>query len=147
MQVACTIRIAHENAKSLAGYFAEPVDFIGVNFKPGRPSEGEDLIESLVSDASREALKHDLAVLASFPPEIPLRAVGYTDNKECADVECIALSMRRANALQAWFVSHGVPASRFDAPSGFGAARPIRDNATEAGRAMNRRGYISYEDW
>lgn len=146
VQVACTAKTAHENVRPTAGYFAEPADFIGVNFKPGRPAEGEDFIESLASDASREALKHDLAVLASFPPKIPLRVVGHTDNKECVGAECIDLSRRRANVLHAWFVTHGAPASRFDLPSGFGAARPIRDNTTEAGRAMNRRAYISYEE-
>lgn len=147
VQVACTARTAHEDARLLAGYSAEPTDFMGVNFKPGRPAEGEDLIGSLANDDSREALKYDLALLASFPPKIPLRVVGYTDSKECVGVECIDLSRRRASALHAWFVTHGVPASQFDAPFGFGAARPIRDNATEEGRAMNRRGYISYEGW
>jgi OOP family OmpA-OmpF porin len=147
VQVACTARTTHENVETSPGYFAEPADFIGINFKPGRPAEGENLTESLTDDGSREALSHDLVLLTSFPAKIPLRVVGYTDSKECTGVECIYLSRRRASALHAWFVAHGVPASRFTAPIGFGAARPIRDNATEEGRAMNRRGYISYEGW
>ena len=52
-----------------------------------------------------------------------------------------ALSKKRAEAVRAALVVRGVKgkdAQRL-APAGFGAAMPVADNATEEGRARNRR--------
>lgn len=49
-----------------------------------------------------------------------------------------ALSERRARAVQAYLVSKGLAAQRFDA-QGLGDARPIADNKTTAGSRKNRR--------
>ena len=48
------------------------------------------------------------------------------------------LSQKRAAAVKAYAVSQGVPGSRL-LTIGKGYAEPIGDNATEAGRAENRR--------
>jgi outer membrane protein OmpA-like peptidoglycan-associated protein len=48
------------------------------------------------------------------------------------------LSEARATAVRDALIARGVPAERLRA-QGFGARRPIADNATEAGRARNRR--------
>jgi len=48
------------------------------------------------------------------------------------------LSQARAASVIAWLVAHGVAANRLS-PQGFGASHPVADNATEAGRALNRR--------
>jgi outer membrane protein OmpA-like peptidoglycan-associated protein len=37
-----------------------------------------------------------------------------------------------------WLVERGIPTSRL-APAGIGEARPIADNESSAGRALNRR--------
>jgi outer membrane protein OmpA-like peptidoglycan-associated protein len=49
-----------------------------------------------------------------------------------------ALSERRARSVQAYLVSKGLEAKRFDA-KGLGDARPIADNKTSAGSRKNRR--------
>jgi outer membrane protein OmpA-like peptidoglycan-associated protein len=49
-----------------------------------------------------------------------------------------ALSERRARSVQAYLVSKGLDAKRFDA-KGVGDARPIADNKTSAGSRKNRR--------
>ncbi|WP_430540595.1 OmpA family protein [Pseudoxanthomonas sacheonensis] len=127
-----------------AGYFADPADFIGVNFKAGQPSSDNDLIASLADDRSNDALRHDLGLIAKFPATEPLRVEGYTDSHECSGSSCVALSQRRAQAVHDWLIQQGVPSSRLSSPFGYGAARPIGDNGTDAGRASNRRAYISY---
>jgi peptidoglycan-binding protein ArfA len=48
------------------------------------------------------------------------------------------LSEGRAKTVAAWLVAHGVPASTITA-TGYGKTRPIADNDTDLGRALNRR--------
>jgi OOP family OmpA-OmpF porin len=62
---------------------------------------------------------------------------GHTDNQGSA-AHNQPLSEQRARAVIAWLTQHGVPAGRLE-PQGFGSARPIADNATTSGRALNRR--------
>lgn len=67
----------------------------------------------------------------------------YTDSLGARD-ESEALSRRRASALRDYFVSRGAPAERVLA-EGRGAAQPVDDNRTSAGRAANRRVEILVE--
>jgi len=132
------------NHDSRAGYSVNPTDFIGVNFKVGQPSSDNDLIASLADDGSKDALQHDLRLIPKFPATEPLRVEGYTDSHECSGSSCTELSQRRAQAVHDWLVLQGVPSSRLSPPFGYGAAHPIGDNEADAGRASNRRAYISY---
>ncbi|HEY7963628.1 MAG: OmpA family protein [Steroidobacterales bacterium] len=66
-----------------------------------------------------------------------LRIEGYTDTVGRGRVNR-ALSEKRAAAVREALIARGVPAARLKA-RGFGARRAIADNATEAGRAKNRR--------
>lgn len=58
------------------------------------------------------------------------------------------LSERRANAVKSHLASKGVPppSMRFH---GYGASRPLADNATDEGRAKNRRVefHVTTRDW
>jgi OOP family OmpA-OmpF porin len=62
---------------------------------------------------------------------------GHTDNQGAAALNQ-KLSQDRAASVIAWLAAHGVDAKRLT-PQGFGASRPVADNGTEAGRALNRR--------
>lgn len=62
---------------------------------------------------------------------------GHTDNVGGAAANQ-ALSEARAKAVMAAIVAKGVGAARLSA-AGFGQTKPIDDNASEAGRAKNRR--------
>ena len=62
---------------------------------------------------------------------------GHTDNSG-ADVTNIPLSEKRANAVKAYLQKKGLPVTRIEA-KGFGSAKPIADNSTEAGKSKNRR--------
>ena len=62
---------------------------------------------------------------------------GHTDNQG-SDALNIPLSKARAASVISWLTAHGVGAGRLD-PEGFGSTRPVADNATASGRALNRR--------
>ena len=57
----------------------------------------------------------------------------------------IGLSQRRAEAVRAALVARGVDAAMLRA-TGYGAAQPIAENATEAGRAKNRRTTVIWSE-
>lgn len=62
---------------------------------------------------------------------------GHTDDRG-SDAANLDLSDRRANAVREYLVGKGVPADQLLA-KGFGEGRPVATNATDAGRAQNRR--------
>ena len=67
---------------------------------------------------------------------------GHTDNMG-DDADNMALSRKRAMAVLLEFIDRGVRAGAMTA-IGYGETRPVAGNATDEGRAMNRR--ISF-DW
>ncbi|MDP5169704.1 MAG: OmpA family protein [Bacteroidia bacterium] len=70
-------------------------------------------------------------------PEAAITVTGHTDNKGNA-ARNKEIGMGRAETVSAVLASFGVPSSQLKASSE-GMARPIADNATEEGRALNRR--------
>lgn len=66
-----------------------------------------------------------------------LRIEGHADNIG-GDEYNRRLSTRRAEAVAREFTARGLPAARIEV-RGLGAAMPVADNATEAGRTQNRR--------
>lgn len=83
----------------------------------------------------------DIKNLADFMNQYPQTTTvveGHTDSKG-SDAYNQTLSERRANAVRDVLVNqYGVPAERVNA-AGYGESQPVADNATEAGRAVNRR--------
>lgn len=128
-----------------SGYFADPEDFYGVFFDEGEPADDEENVFplSMAVGGGEESLKHDLELMQRFPKSTKFIVLGFTDSSECSARECVSLSLRRAQFVFDWFVKNGMPEERFRAPKGYGSARPIGDNSTDAGRAMNRRAYVS----
>ena len=70
-------------------------------------------------------------------PTMEVRIVGHTDNIG-SDAINNPLSVNRAQSARDYLVSRGVMSSRISI-DGRGSREPIADNATEAGRARNRR--------
>lgn len=70
-------------------------------------------------------------------PELGIAVEGHTDNVG-APAANKALSDQRAKAVMAAIAKQGIAATRLTA-AGFGQERPVADNATEDGRAKNRR--------
>lgn len=70
-------------------------------------------------------------------PQMEVRIVGHTDSTG-SDAINDPLSVNRAQSARDHLVSRGVSSSRISI-DGRGSREPIADNATEAGRARNRR--------
>jgi len=82
----------------------------------------------------------NIAKLAEFFRRYPDRTAtvdGYTDSVGNANAN-FTLSERRANAVMSALINQGVAANRLTM-RGHGAEMPTADNATPAGRQMNRR--------
>ena len=92
---------------------------------------------STISAASYPLLDQVVALLQSRPDIARLRIEGHTDNAG-KPKRNDALSRRRADSVLAYLVAHGVVGTRLIA-EGFGAAQPLADDASEAGREKNRR--------
>ncbi|MEO7065682.1 MAG: OmpA family protein [Rhodanobacter sp.] len=116
------------------------IDLRGVNFKFDRPKKGETDIAKSLAEPSADSI----AVLAQAVdtlqryPQVHVTVAGYTDSKG-TDVYNQSLSERRASIVYNYLTSHGIDASRLEGPIGHGETNPIGDNATDAGRAQNRR--------
>jgi outer membrane protein OmpA-like peptidoglycan-associated protein len=95
-----------------------------------------DFDKATLKQAARDSLERAVTYLKAHP-DARVEVQGYTDSKG-ADAYNLKLSERRAEAVKARLVSRGIAASRI-ATKGFGKNDPVADNATEAGRAQNRR--------
>jgi len=101
---------------------------------PGEASFASD--SASLKPGMRELLGELAAVLREYQSNLILIG-GHSDNLGDPGYN-LELSRRRARAVADYFMEAGVEAPRL-VVRGFGDARPIADNATEAGRAQNRR--------
>ncbi len=87
-------------------------------------------------DKSKEQLTNMNEILKAFP-KVNLKVGGYTDNTgdETANMK---LSQDRANTVVNALTGMGTDKARLEA-EGYGSQHPVGDNATEEGRAQNRR--------
>lgn len=75
-------------------------------------------------------------------PEIFIEVLAYTDNVGSAAYNQ-RLSELRADALRRMLIAAGIDGGRIEA-FGMGENDPIADNATDEGRALNRRGEVRF---
>jgi outer membrane protein OmpA-like peptidoglycan-associated protein len=108
------------------------LDFSRVAFEQGSTS---------LTDDSRVALLQLVQVLRTSPSS-RIRISGHTDNTGRPEVN-LRISRERAQAVADFLTQNGVESDQLIA-QGYGATRPIADNATEAGRTANRRIEINY---
>jgi outer membrane protein OmpA-like peptidoglycan-associated protein len=92
--------------------------------------------EATILPESRPVLDEVLSLLLENP-DLKLRVEGHTDDVG-SDQANQELSEGRARAVVEALTARGVASSRL-ASGGYGESRPMADNATEEGRARNRR--------
>ncbi len=96
-----------------------------------------DFDKANVKDGSYSDIENLAAFMKQYP-QVSTTVEGHTDSVG-ADAYNQKLSERRANAVRQVLVEqYGVDADRVNA-IGYGEARPIADNASKEGRALNRR--------
>jgi len=93
--------------------------------------------DSASLSADSESTLQQVLSLLKRDPSLRLGVEGHTDSTN-TDAYNMDLSTRRANAVADWLVQHGIARARVGA-QGYGRTRPIADNATPQGRAVNRR--------
>jgi len=78
-----------------------------------------------------------LLQLMADNPTVQIQISGHTDNIG-NDADNLKLSTSRAKAVADYLISKGIGADRITS-KGYGASKPVADNATEKGRSKNRR--------
>jgi OOP family OmpA-OmpF porin len=84
-----------------------------------------------------DPILQQVSVVMAQASTLRLEVQGHTDGVG-SDAYNQRLSEARARSVVTWLTQHGVAAARLTA-RGYGKTRPVATNATEAGRAQNRR--------
>lgn len=99
----------------------------GINFDTGKAT----------LQPGSDAVLAEIVTLLRQHGEWHFEVQGHTDNVGAKGAN-LTLSDQRAKAVVAWLTTHAVAASRLVA-KGYGDVKPLADNATDEGRAKNRR--------
>ena len=89
-----------------------------------------------LDEAAMQILQEVVAHLRKNP-DLTVEVSAHTDSKSTA-LGNMAVTQARADVVRNYLLSQGVNATQVKA-QGYGSARPLADNATEEGRAQNRR--------
>ena len=108
-------------------------------------TDGEvQLLQPIEFETGRAVIKpgsfpilDEVVTLMRSRDSIKMGVYGHTDSRGIP-VANMKLSSDRAASVMAYLVSHGIAAGRLKS-EGFGQTKPIADNASEGGRAKNRR--------
>ena len=103
------------------------VTLSNVHFETGKADLTPDS-EGALNDAVNALKEH---------ADWKIRVEGFTDNVGLKAAN-LKLSSDRAEAVANWLADHGIDRSRLTS-KGYGDARPVASNATDEGRAKNRR--------
>jgi outer membrane protein OmpA-like peptidoglycan-associated protein/Tol biopolymer transport system component len=117
---------------------------------PLQPIEAgaEIILKNIFFDTKQFELKpgsvaelNKVVALLNDNPNLKIEIGGYTDNVG-QPKDNLLLSDNRAKAVVNYLLQKGIKTPRLTA-KGFGATKPIADNVTENGRALNRRTELS----
>ena len=123
-----------------AGALAFSLDLPGAYFKPGHPTAGESLRDSLDPSRADESIKNLRLTAESLAkyPGVYFEVAGHADSNECEADECRYLSSRRARLVFRHLLHLGVDPTRLDGLQGYGTKAPVSDHGSEE-TWMNRR--------
>ncbi|MFN4286476.1 MAG: OmpA family protein [Lacibacter sp.] len=133
----------YTGAFDLAGSITDSTFTVNVPLTPLTPGAAL-VLRYIFFDTNSDALQpsslaelDQVVQLLQQNPSLVIEISGHTDNVgKPADNQL--LSEKRARAVVQYLIQKGIGAERLRA-KGYGATKPVADNATEAGRAQNRR--------
>ncbi|QKG56356.1 OmpA family protein [Hymenobacter sp. BRD128] len=95
-----------------------------------------DFNKATLKPSSYPRLNQMVQILNDYP-DYSLSIAGHTDSKG-DEAYNLRLSYERAASARKYMLEHGIPAERIES-RGYGKTKPIADNKTAAGQALNRR--------
>jgi OOP family OmpA-OmpF porin len=105
-----------------------------------------DLDRPTLREYESEPTLEKLADLLKSKSTPPVEIQGHMDNiGEAGAATRQTLSEGRAKIVASWLVAHGVPAAKI-ASKGYGKTRPVAENDSDLGRALNRRIEVARRD-
>ncbi len=117
---------------------------VGGQLRSDLAAQGRARLNGILFDTDSARLRSEslptldeVVRLLAGEPSWSVLVEGHTDSTSTA-AHNQALSEQRAKSVVNYLTGKGVAASRLSA-AGFGQSRPVADNATELGRAQNRR--------
>ncbi len=127
--VVTNIRLAEGGGMTMLGKKFTDAKIIthGINF---------DIDKSVIRPESMGTLNMIVQIMKDNP-DIKFDVEGHTDNSG-NPAHNLTLSQNRAEAVRTQLIAMGISSSRLTA-KGFGETKPIADNATQEGKANNRR--------
>ncbi len=113
---------------------------VGIKIEPPK----DFVLENVYFDTGKSSLKpnsfkalNDLVEILKIKNTMVVEIQGHTDNVG-KDEENMKLSQDRADEVRKYLVSKGIEAARVTS-KGYGPSQPVADNASDAGKAKNRR--------
>lgn len=110
----------------------------------GLEAEGFVAVYGILFDTDKADLKsgaaktlEEVVKLLKAHPELRVEIQGHTDSTG-SDEHNLDLSRRRAGTVKSYLLLYGIAGDRLRT-TGFGESKPVGDNATDEGRALNRR--------
>ena len=101
-----------------------------------------DFNKATLKPSSFPRLDQMVTIMNEYP-DYSLSISGHTDDKG-SEAYNLRLSYERAASARKYMLEHGIPAERIEA-RGYGKLKPIADNKTAAGQALNRR--VEYDPY
>jgi OOP family OmpA-OmpF porin len=123
----------------------QDVAFTAAGLADALAKTGSVTLNNILFDTGKATIKAEsegpldtVAELLKSNPSLKLEIQGHTDNTGTKDGN-LRLSKDRADAVKAYLVQKGGIAGDRLTTAGLGDTQPVADNATEEGRAQNRR--------
>lgn len=115
-----------------------PVDGVGCGLEQVITLTGVNFeFDKATLTPNARTILEEVALKVKHFASVPMELAGHTDSTG-SDAYNLKLSQLRAESVRDFLILQGVPGDKLTAV-GYGESRPVADNATEAGRELNRR--------
>lgn len=136
---ACASSGHSSEPASRAALHSEGLEFRSIQFKPGRPKEGDDLWSSVLDQSEARLLMDENMNVLRSAKGLRFRAIGWADGQECSGKECLDLAFDRAQLIVNWFQGRGISAIEAAQPDSDGLYFGKNYRPSESELAVARR--------